>query len=209
MVTQTERHLRADAARNVERILRTARAVFADAGPDVPLEEIARRAGVGIRTLYRHFPHKGDLVRAILDQSVAEDLAPAIERALVDDNPLHGLTTLIETAVAMVSREMNTLAAAKDAGSLTPDLSTAFFEALSLLARRAQQAGLLRADIVQDDLPRIMAMLVSTLWSMDLKTEGWRRYLALILDALSPAAASTLTPAAALVKSPRAGNWLL
>jgi AcrR family transcriptional regulator len=76
VVTETERRLRADAARNVERILRAARAAFADGGPDVSLEEIARRAGVGTRTLYRHFPTKGDLVRAVIDQSVADELTP-------------------------------------------------------------------------------------------------------------------------------------
>ncbi|MEU6716438.1 helix-turn-helix domain-containing protein [Nonomuraea sp. NPDC046802] len=206
MVTNTERHLRADAARNVERILRAARAAFAEDGPDVLLEEIARRAGVGIRTLYRHFPHKGDLVRAILDQSVAEDLTPAVERALGDENPLRGFTTLIEAAMAVVAREQNTLAAAKNAGSLTPDLSIAFFEALTELTQRAQRAGLVRADLVPGDLPRIMAMLISVLWSMDPESEGWRRYLTLVLDGLSPTAASTLSPPAPILTSQRPDN---
>ncbi|MFC4012028.1 TetR/AcrR family transcriptional regulator [Nonomuraea purpurea] len=208
MVTNTERHLRADAARNVGRILRAARAAFAEDGPDVLLEEIARRAGVGIRTLYRHFPHKGDLVRAILDQSVAEDLTPAVARALDDENPLRGFTTLIEAAMTVVAREQNTLAAAKNAGSLTPDLSIAFFEALTELTQRAQRAGLVRADLVPGDLPRVMAMLTSVLWSMDPESEGWRRYLTLVLDGLSPTAASTLPPTAPILKSQRPDNWL-
>ncbi|MET7339353.1 helix-turn-helix domain-containing protein [Nonomuraea sp. NPDC005650] len=79
MATETERHLRADAARNVERIVRAAHAAFTDDGPDVSLEEIARRAGVGIRTPYRHFPRRGDLIQAVLDQRVAEDLDPKTE----------------------------------------------------------------------------------------------------------------------------------
>jgi AcrR family transcriptional regulator len=182
--------------------------VFTEAGPDASLEEIARRAGVGIRTLYRHFPNKADLVRAVLSQSVAEDLAPAIDGALEDENPLRGFTTLIETAVAMVTREDNTLAAAKHAGTLTPELSAAFFNALTLLARRAQQAHLLRADLVEEDLPRIMAMITSVLRSMDPATEGWRRYLGFILDGLSPAAASVQPSAPPVVATPRAGNWL-
>lgn len=208
VVTDTERRLRADAARNIERILRAARAAFADDGPDVSLEEIARRAEVGVRTLYRHFPNKGDLVRAVLGQSITEDLVPAIDRALEDENPLRGFTTLIETAMAMVAREQNTLAAARNFGSLTPDLSTAFFEALTLLVRRAQQARLLRADLVPEDVPRIMAMLASVLWTMDPETEGWRRYLGFFLDGLSPAAASVQPPAVPVVKTPRTGNWL-
>jgi len=201
--------MRADAARNAERIVRTARAAFAEDGPDVSLDEIARRAAVGIRTLYRHFPHKGDLVRAALDQSIAEDLAPAIERALADDDPLRGLSALMEASMAMASREQNTLAAAKNAGSLTADVSTAFYEALALLAERAQRAGLLRADIVPADLHRIMAMLASVLWNMAPESDGWRRYLALIFDGLSPQGASVLPPAVPLLKSRRPGNWVL
>lgn len=203
-----ERHVRADAVRNADRLLRAAREVFAEAGPDASLEEIARRAGVGIRTLYRHFPAKADLVRAVLSQSVAQDLAPVIDSALEDENPLRGFTTLIETAVAMVTREENTLAAAKHAGTFAPELSAAFFEALTLLARRAQQARLLRADLVEEDLPRIMAMITSVLRSMAPETEGWRRYLGFILDGLSPAAASVQPSAPPVVKTSQRDNWL-
>src|ERR1041384_974995 len=143
--------LRADAARNAERILRTARAVFADLGPDAPLEEIARRADVRIRTLFNHFPSKAALVRAALDQAIAEDLAPAAERAITDDDPLHGLLALVEAAMSLAARELNTLAAARNAGILTAEVSTPFQESLATLAQRAQDAGLLRADLVPDD----------------------------------------------------------
>jgi AcrR family transcriptional regulator len=209
MITPVERQPRADAARNAERIVRTARAAFAEDGPDVSLDEIARRAGVGIRTLYRHFPHKGELVRAALDQSIAEDLTPAIDRTLADENPLRGLRALMEASMAMASREQNTLAAAKNAGSLTADVSTAFYEALTRLAERAQRAGLLRDDLVPSDLHRIMAMLASVLWSIAPDSDGWRRYLVLILDGLSPHGASTLPPAAPVLRSRRPGNWVL
>jgi AcrR family transcriptional regulator len=202
----TERHVRADAMRNADRLLRAAREVFAEVGPDASLEEIARRAGVGIRTLYRHFPHKADLVRAVLSQSVAEDLSPVIEAALEDENPLRGFIALIEAAMTMVTRENNILAAAKHAGTLTVDLSAAFFEALTLLARRAQRARLLRADLVAEDLPRIMAMITSVLKSMDPATEGWRRYLGFVLDGLSPAVASVQPSAPPVVNLPQRGH---
>lgn len=208
VINETERQLRVDAVRNVERIVRAAHEAFDDDGPEVSLEVIARRAKVGLRTLYRHFPRKADLVRAVIDQGVTENLAPAIERALDDENPLHGLTVLIETALGMVAREMNVLAAARNAGSVTTDLSATFFETLTLLASRAQQARLLRADLVPEDLPRIMAMLTSVLWSMDPKTEGWRRYLGFVLDGLSPVAATVQPPAAPVVRSPLKENWL-
>ena len=201
--------LRADAARNAERILRTARAVFADLGPDAPLEEIARRADVRIRTLFNHFPSKADLIRAALDQAIAEDLAPGAERALADDDPLHGLLALVEAAMSLAARELNTLAAARNAGILTAEVSTAFNESLTTLARRAQDAGLLRADLVPEDLMRIMAMLTSTLWTMEPGTNGWRRYLALIFEGLTPAAAKPLPAPVAPLKDSRTGNWSL
>ncbi|WP_330351250.1 TetR/AcrR family transcriptional regulator [Streptomyces sp. NBC_00582] len=207
MTTDTERRLRADAARNAERILRTARAVFAELGPDAPLEEIARRADVRIRTLYNRFPNKADLVRAALDLAIAEDLTPAVERALADDDPLHGLVSLIEAAMGLAARELHTLAAARSAGTLTAEVYTPFYEALSLLARRAQDAGLLRADLVPDDLPRLMAMLTTTLWTMDPSTDGWRRYLTLMFEGLRPTMAKPLPSPVTLRMDSRTGNW--
>ncbi|MDT5172230.1 MAG: hypothetical protein QOD02_5611, partial [Mycobacterium sp.] len=79
MVAVTERPLRADAARNAERIVRAAREIYGEFGPEAPIEAIARRAGVGERTLYRRFPTKAELIRAALDQCIAEDLTPTIE----------------------------------------------------------------------------------------------------------------------------------
>jgi AcrR family transcriptional regulator len=199
MVTAVEdRPLRADAARNAERILRAARAVYGELGPDAPVEAVARRAGVGERTLYRRFPTKADLVRAALDQSIAEDLTPAIENARHADNSLRGLTQLIESAIALGAREHNLLTAAHRAGSLTADISDSLNEALRELVERGQQAGLVRADLAADDLPRLMAMLYGVLPTMDSNSDGWRRYVALILDAISNTARQPLPPGAAL-----------
>jgi AcrR family transcriptional regulator len=199
MVTAVEdRPLRADAARNAERILRAARAVYGKFGPDAPVEAVARHAGVGERTLYRRFPTKADLVRAALDQSIAEDLTPAIEDARHADNPLRGLTQLIEAAIGLGAREHNLLTAAHRAGSLTADISDSLNEALHELVRRGQQAGLVRADLAADDLPRLMAMLYGVLPTMDSNSDGWRRYVALILDAISITERQPLPPGAAL-----------
>jgi AcrR family transcriptional regulator len=187
--------MRADAVRNVERILRAARAVYAETGPDAQLEEIAQQAGVTIRTLFRRFPTKADLVRAALEHGIAEVLTPVVERALTDDDPLRGLVTVIEASLALATSEYNLLAAARGAGTLTADASAEFYESMTQLAQRAQDAGLLRADLVPDDLPRIMGMLVSTIWSMPPDSEGWRRYLALVLDGMSPTAGRHLPPA--------------
>ena len=90
MATFTERPLRADAARNAERIVAAARKVYADVGPDASPEAIARSAGVGERTLYRRFPTKADLLRAALE-SVTEDLTPAIEKSREDKDPVRAI----------------------------------------------------------------------------------------------------------------------
>jgi AcrR family transcriptional regulator len=206
MTAVEDRPLRADAARNVERILRAARDVYGELGPDAPVEAVARRAGVGERTLYRRFPTKADLVRAALDQSVAEDLTPAIDSARRADDPLRGLTQLIEAAISLGTREHNLLTAAHRAGSLTFDISVSLNKALSDLVGEGQRVGRVRADLVADDLPRLMAMLYSVLSTMDSDSDGWRRYVALIIDAISISEAQPLPPAPPLrISEP--SNW--
>ncbi len=207
MTAVEERPLRADAARNVERILRAARDVYGELGADASVEAIARRAGVGERTIYRRFPTKADLVRAALDQSIAEDLAPAIEDARRTDDALRGLAQLIEAAISLGAREHNLLTAAHRAGSLTRDISNSLYQALTELAHRGQQAGVIRADLVADDLPRIVAMLYSVLWTMDSNSDGWRRYVALILASISINERQPLPTADPFVFAPQSGSW--
>ena len=206
MTAVEDRPLRADAARNVERILRAARNVYGDLGPDAQVEAVARRAGVGERTLYRRFPTKADLVRAALDQGIAEELTPAIQDARNADDPLCGLAQLIEAAIGLGAREHNLLTAAHRAGSLTADISDSLNEALHELVRRGQRAGLVRADLVADDLPRLMAMLYGVLPTMDSDSDGWRRYVALILDAISITERKPL-PAGAALRISEPSSW--
>jgi len=206
MTAVEDRPLRADAARNVERILRAARDVYGELGPDAPMEAVAPRAGVGERTLYRRFPTKADLVRAALDQTVADDLTPAIDDARRADDPLRGLTQLIEAAISLGAREHNLLTAAHRAGSLTFDISVSLNEALGDLVGEGQRVGRVRADLVSDDLPRLIAMLYSVLSTMDSDSDGWRRYAALIIDAISVSDARPLPPAPPLrISEP--SNW--
>jgi AcrR family transcriptional regulator len=206
MTAVEDRHLRADAARNAERILRAARAVYGELGPDAPVEAVARRAGVGERTLYRRFPAKADLVRAALDQSIAEELTPAIEDARRADDPLCGLNQLIEAAIGLGAREHHLLTAAHRAGSLTADISESLNQALHELVCRGQRAGLIRTDLVADDLPRLIAMLYAVLPTMDSESDGWRRYVALILDAISITERKPL-PAGAAWRISEPSSW--
>jgi AcrR family transcriptional regulator len=201
-----DRPLRADAARNANRIVRAARDVYAELGPDAPMDAIARRAGVGERTLYRRFPTKGELARAVIDQSIAETLSPIIERALRNRNPLRGLGNLIEAAIELGAREHHVLAAALRAGTLT-DVSAQLDAALEDLTRRAQEAGLVRADLVPEDLPRLVAMLNGVLTTMDPDSDGWRRYVHLMLDAMSTPTPRKLPRAVAIQYQPHPDDW--
>jgi AcrR family transcriptional regulator len=205
---EDRQQLRADAARNVERILRAARDVYGELGPDAPVEAVARRAGVGERTLYRRFPAKADLVRAALDQGIAEQLTPAIAKARQNNDALRGLTQLIEAAISLGSQEQNLLIAAQRAGSLTSDISDSLIEALTELVHRGQQDGVIRDDLVAEDLLRLIGMLYSVLSTMAPGSDGWRRYVALILDAISTRERRPLPPAAAF-HAPEPNNWPL
>src|ERR1700755_2251595 len=100
MAVAAPRQLRAGARPTPARILRAAREAYAELGPDTPGDVIARRAGVGERTLYRRFPGKADLVRAALHQSIAENVAPAIAQALTKADPLQAIAELIEVVTS-------------------------------------------------------------------------------------------------------------
>ncbi|MFF7735760.1 TetR family transcriptional regulator [Streptomyces sp. NPDC007984] len=206
MTAETPCRLRADAARNSEKILRAARAMYAESGPDASLEEIARRAGVGIATLYRRFPNKEELVRAALEQKITEAMSPAIARALDDSDPLRALATLWEASVSFAAQERGLLGAVRDSGSLASELSEPFYEALMVVTRRAQIAGRVRADLVPDDLHRITVMLLSVLHTVQPGSAGWKRYITLLLDGLAPAQPSALPSPEPLRQWPTRGT---
>ena len=203
-----DRPLRADAVRNADKVLHAAREAYSELGPDVPMDVIATRAGVGARTLYRHFPSKAELVRAVLDQSIAEHLTPVIERALADADALRGITDIMEAATEFGAHEHRILVAARRADALS-NISLPLEQALGHLAERAKRAGQVREDLAAEDLPRLFMMLNSVLWTMDPASDGWRRYVALMLDAISTAGPSALPPAVPMRQSPSLESWPL
>ncbi|MBB3606469.1 AcrR family transcriptional regulator [Mycolicibacterium sp. BK556] len=207
MTTASDRRLRADAVRNVGRILRAASRVYAERGPDAPLDEVARFAGVGARTLYRHFPTKEHLVRAALDFCVVEDLTPAIEKALAEDDPRRGLQNLMEASLRLSAREFNLLAAARSVGALPVESAQRFYDSLNELVCRAQRSGQIRDDLVAEDLPRIMAMMFGVVSTLGPGTDGWQRYLAIILEGLASDPTIPLPPPAKQIELPRRGSW--
>src|SRR3954467_12247372 len=149
--TQTllARPKRADALRNYEKVLSAARDAFAEGGESTALEEIARRAGVGIGTLYRHFPNRQALVEALYVDEVEEVCRSAAE--LDDADPWKALNTWFERLIgymgtkrALAHELLNYLDA--DA-SLFKVCRSSLFEAGEPLLKRAQEAGVVRSDV--------------------------------------------------------------
>jgi AcrR family transcriptional regulator len=141
------RPLRADAARNREKVLQAARQAFADSGYGVPLDEIASRAGVGPGTVYRHFPSKEALFEAVVTARITDLVSDARARADADD-PGEAFFGFLARIAAEAAAKRDLPDAISVAGALREDL----FAALDLLLRRAQQAGAVRAGIVTSDL---------------------------------------------------------
>jgi AcrR family transcriptional regulator len=140
---------RADARRNYEKVLAAAREAFAEGGESTALEEIARRAGVGIGTLYRHFPSRQALLEALYADEVEELCRSAT--ALEDGDPWEALSGWFErfigymaTKQALVGELLNYVG--RDA-ELFKASKAALFEAGEPLLTRAQDAGIVRADV--------------------------------------------------------------
>jgi AcrR family transcriptional regulator len=141
------RPLRADAARNRDKVLRAAREAFAESGYGVPLDEIAARAGVGPGTVYRHFPAKEALFEAVVTARVEDLVADARARADAAD-PGEAFFGYL----ARIAEESAAKRDLPDAISVAGSLRENLFAALDLLLRRAQEAGAVRAGVRTSDL---------------------------------------------------------
>ncbi|MFI7010091.1 TetR/AcrR family transcriptional regulator [Streptomyces sp. NPDC050145] len=159
MSTGTEhervRPMRADARRNYERLLTQARKAFAEHGTGASLEDVARAAGVGIGTLYRHFPNRYALISAVFEEAVNDLLARS--RALLDsDEPCAALVAWLRDIITHageyrgLSRAL--MSASQDASSALSRCSNPMREAGQALLSRAQAAGTVRRDVSITDL---------------------------------------------------------
>jgi AcrR family transcriptional regulator len=154
-----ESQMRADARRNYDRLLAAAWEAFAERGSDdVSLEEIARRAGVGIGTLYRHFPNRQCLLEAVYrDQVVA--LGGRAAKLLAAESPADALAEWLRNLVVFSSTKRSLtrelLATLDTEASFLPVCKTVIGQSTSALLERAQQAGVVRADVTGPDLVRL------------------------------------------------------
>jgi AcrR family transcriptional regulator len=158
-VTKATRRPRADAIRNHERVLEAAKAVFSAGGPDASLEAVARRASVGIGTLYRHFPTREALFEAVYRREV-EQLVDLAEQLKDDAMPADALRRWLRSTVAFVATKKGMVAALALAVDSSSELYAYSFErltkAVGALLDRAVAAGEIRADIIPEDLLRAL-----------------------------------------------------
>lgn len=189
------RGLRVDAERNRERILAAAREVFAEQGLDAATNEVARRAGVGIATLFRRFPSRDDLVDAVFREKMTSYVA-AVEAAVADPDPWRGFTGFIETICRMQAddrgfAEVLTLTFPSAKG-LEGDRRKAGAKLGALIAR-AKATGHLRADFTHQDVPLIlMANAGVVTATRDTAPDAWRRIVGYLLQSFAANAAQPL-----------------
>ena len=191
------RPLRADAARNRARVLDAARSAFAEAGLDVGVEEIARRAGVGKGTLYRRFPTKEALVRAIFED-ILDDIERIVEDADAEPDAWTAFTKYLSATARMQASNQgfyDVVAQRLGAAALTDDQRERIIDTTTRMLKRAQEARVVRDDLVPEDVQLMLRMVGATTRPapdgspMD---DHWPRYLGLLLDAVRPESATPL-----------------
>lgn len=150
-----DRPRRADAQRNYDLLLAAAKEVFAERGVDAPLDDIAKLAGVGNATMYRHFPTRGDVIVAVFAEEVAE-LCARGEALLGEESAVDGLFAWLRLFIAHVADKRHLALAIADDGGQRSGLFGSWHEAMvstaSALVVRAQQEGTVRADVEVLDL---------------------------------------------------------
>ncbi len=187
--------LRRDAQRNLERILDAARQAFAEDGIEVGVDEIARRAGVGVGTLYRRFPTKEALIDAIVARR-ADEIAALVDAAEAQEDPWEGVVLFFGGILERHARDRGFKALIADRMVATgkPTLRERVRPQLVAIIARAQAAGTLRDDITAEDVTVM-------LWGAgraveitgDIAPDYWRRHLGILLDGLRAPHATPLS----------------
>jgi AcrR family transcriptional regulator len=193
-----DRGLRVDAERNRRRIVTAAQEAFSDLGIDVPMAEVARRAGVGVGTLYRRYPTRADLVAAAFEDKMAA-YAKAAKAALEDPDPWRGFCDYVRRICAMQADNSGfttvltmTFPTAK---RFEADRDRAFAD-FSALVERTKAAGKLRADFATEDMPLFLMANAGVLTATaDAAPESSQRVVAYLLQGCAAAAATEPLPA--------------
>lgn len=192
------RRPRADALRNLERLVTAARTAIAEDGVEVTAHEIARRAGVGVGTFYRRVSSREALLYAVLEEVLGEVVATA-DRALGDPDPWRGFCDFAATFVRLRAESCGVGEAL--GGACGPALDRSLAEVrdrIRRLVERAQADGGMRTDVPWTDVPFLLAGVATGPRTIGLRAENgqWNRNLRIMLDGLStPRPAGTNAPA--------------
>jgi AcrR family transcriptional regulator len=185
--TPSERPLRSDARRNRERILSGARAVFAESGNEAQIDDVARRAGVGVGTVYRHYPTKEALLVELVREKFTLFAAEAREALERDGEPFEVLTDLMRSNAEALDRDAGTQQVLAGAGEQIWNQAAAeqteLLDLTSQLIDRARRAGTIRADATAADIGMLMCGLSATM-AHHAPGFDWRRHLDLVVDML-------------------------
>jgi AcrR family transcriptional regulator len=178
---EATRPLRADARRNREKIVAAARETFSAQGVDAQMDDVARAAGVGVGTVYRHFPTKDALIAAMVVEKMRlmAGLAPAY---LEWDDPWAGFTAYVGACAEQheLDRTLMQVTSTQPAATFTRAAEdTGLFENVGALLKRAQDAGIARPDLEATDVGVMMCGLGAVLQAFG--EQGGRRHLALML----------------------------
>lgn len=192
--TTADRPLRRDAERNRRLILEAAREEFAERGLRASHDDIARRAGVGVGTVYRRFPDKEQLIDALFEQRM-EEIAALADEGLEMEDPWDGLVHFFVGAMELqpADRGLKELALGNDCGhSRVTRARERIGPRVQRLVERARAAGVVRGDLEVTDLPILQLAAGAIADAMrDVAPDVWRRTLTLVLDGLRPARSGT------------------
>jgi AcrR family transcriptional regulator len=191
--------MRRDARRNRARLIAEAKVLFAERGIDAPLDELASRAEVGAGTLYRHFPSRDALIRALYDDGVAELQSHAAE-ILAADTGWEQIERWLEILSGWLAERPYIPGVLRRVAELDPDHRPGMeFQALlDDIVERAQAEGALRPDVTAVDLGVLVDMLGSLGQYGGAYLPYWRRQLTIVLDGLRARPDATALPGAAL-----------
>jgi AcrR family transcriptional regulator len=186
----TQTPTRSDAVRNRAKLVAAARDLFARNGVDVPVEEITQQAGVGMGTLYRHFPAKDELIDAVLQDAFTEILELA-ERAATEEDAWVGLKSFFESALELrfQNRGVRELIASGNRGAHHAEMRRRIRPVIRRLIERAQAQGTLRPDFELDDVSFVFQAVGRVIESDDAARNAWRRNLDFLLNGMRTRAA--------------------
>jgi AcrR family transcriptional regulator len=180
------RHLRADARRNRERILAAAKDVFAEQGVDAQMDEVAHRAGVGVGTVYRHFPNKDVLIGELVKEKF-ELFAERAREALNEDDGWEAFCSLLHRNAEHMADNAAIQDALRSAGAPWDYAEPSRLELEAVtdkLIKRAQREGKMRKDFRVQELTMLMGGLCASMGSTYPVPCDWRRHLEILIDGL-------------------------